>query len=509
MEQSSSRSAIVIGSGIGGLAAACLLAKEGHAVEVFEKNEQLGGRASLLEAEGFRFDMGPSWYLMPDIFEHFFDLMGERVEDHLSLQKLDPSYRIFFEDRQDPIDMYPDLERNRSTFESLEPGSFTKLQAYLRKAEEAYTISKRSFMYKNYDRWSDLLTWEAAKNGSRLAVFSNMHRYVRRFFKTDEMQKIMEYQLVFLGSSPYDTPALYSIMNYIDFKMGVFYPKGGIYEIVKALVRIGEKWGVKYHVNSPVERILIEQGKAKGVLLESGKKHLADTVISNADIHHTDTKLLPKEARQYSARYWQTRTLSPSAFILYLGIKGRVAHLQHHTLLFSKDWKKNFEEIFEHPAWPDDPSLYICAPSLTDPTVAPPDHENLFILVPVAPGLSYTEEELEKYADKTLQRIETRISVPDLRERIVFKKVFSIKDFETRYHSLQGNALGLAHTLSQTALFRPNNTNPNAENLYYVGGNTNPGIGMPICLISAELVLKRIKGDKTAGPLTALKKETG
>lgn len=508
MEKRPSSSVIIIGSGIGGLATACLLAEQGYRVQVFEKNEQLGGRVSVFEAEGFRFDMGPSWYLMPDIFEHFFELLGERVEDHLTLQKLDPSYRVFFQDTGTHVDLCSDLKRDRETFERLEPGSFARLNDYLDRAEMAYMISKRSFLYKNYDKWSDLLTWEALRHGRRLSVFSTMDAYVKRFFKTDALQKIMEYQLVFLGSSPYNTPALYSLMNYIDFKMGVFYPKGGIYEIVRALVEMGKKRGVTYEVNAPVARILVNQGRAVGIRLEDGREVMSDIIISNADLHHTDTRLLPPEARQYSDAYWKKRVLSPSAFIMYLGVKGRIPALRHHSLLFSADWRKNFAEIFDQPTWPTDPSLYICAPSLSDPTVAPPDHENLFVLVPIAPGLTYTQDDLERYADTMLDRIQKTIGVPDLKERIVFKRLFCSQEFTERYHALKGNALGLAHTLTQTALFRPNNVHPRVQNLYYVGGNTNPGIGMPICLISAELVIKRLLGDTTAGPLASLKKVT-
>lgn len=498
------KSALIIGSGIGGLATACLLAKRGYSVQVFEKNEQLGGRASVFEADGFRFDMGPSWYLMPDIFEHFFELMGERVEDHLKLTRLAPSYRIFFKDEGKQVDLFSDVERDRLTLEALEPGSCEALKKYLKRAEEAYTISKHSFMYKNYDTFRDLFTWEAIKNGRRLSVFSNMHDYICRFFKTEALQKILEYQLVFLGSSPYDTPALYSIMNHIDFKMGVYYPQGGIYEIVKALVRLAQKHGATFHVNAPVKKILVEDGYAVGVRLADGRETRADIVVSNADIYHTDTQLLPTHVRQYSDRYWNSRVLAPSALILYLGVRGRIPSLTHHNLLFSKDWKQNFSEIFDKPQWPTDPSIYVCAPSVTDPTVAPPDMENLFVLVPIPPGLDYTQDDLERETRRVLKTLETSLNISDLLSRIIYQKTFCVKDFADRYNSFQGTALGLAHTLKQTATFRLNNINPKVKDFYYVGGNTNPGIGMPICLISAELVLKRLMGDASGAPLSSI-----
>lgn len=498
------KSVIIIGSGIGGLATAGLLAKQGYQVKVFEKNEQLGGRASVFEAEGFRFDMGPSWYLMPDVFEHFFSLMGERVEDHLSLTRLDPSYRIFSQNQPNPTDLYSDVARDYHTFETFEPGSSKQLKTYLAQAEEAYTIAKAHFMYKNYDSWRDFFTKEAFIHGRRLSVFSSMHRYIKKFFRSDALQKIMEYQLVFLGSSPYDTPALYSIMNYIDFKLGVYYPQGGMYEIVKSLARMAEKYKARLQVQAPVRRILIKDGKACGVQLENGQEYYADIVISNADIHHTDTQLLPPEYREYTDAYWQSRTLAPSALILYLGVRGKIPSLTHHNLIFSQDWKKNFDEVFTHPQWPSDPSLYVCAPSVTDTTVAPEGCENLFVLVPIPAGIAYSEQELDAQEARILRLIAERMHIPDLESRLIYKRRFCVKDFAERYNSFQGTALGLAHTLKQTAIFRPNNVHSKVKNLYYVGGNTNPGIGMPICLISAELVVKRLLNDKSAGPLASL-----
>lgn len=496
--------AVIIGSGFGGLGSACLLAKAGYRVTVLEKNEQPGGRASVFSEQEYTFDMGPSWYLMPDVFEHFFQLMGETVEDHLVLKKLSPSYRIFYKDEDRTIDIFSDLEKDIPTFEALEPGSGSRLREYLKRAAYQYEVAKKRFLFKNYDSILDFLNWETAIEGSRLSVFSNMDRYVRKFFTTPAVQKIMQYTLVFLGSSPYNTPALYNIMSHIDFSMGVFYPQGGIYELVKAFVRIAEKHGAVIRTHADVARILVEKGTATGVELVGGERIDADLVISNADMAFTDLHLLPEGSRVKDERYWNSRTLSPSAFIMYLGINGRVPELTHHNLVFSSDWKKNFSQIFDSPQWPDDPSLYICAPSVTDPSVAPEGKENLFVLVPIAPNLSDDEEQLELYGEKVLQTLEQVAHIPDLRKRIEYKKFFSVKDFKQRYNSLGGSALGFAHTLKQTAIFRPNNVNPHVKNLYYAGAGTNPGIGMPICLISAELVYKRITGDKSSGPLTSL-----
>lgn len=495
---------IVIGGGIGGLGVACLLAQKGYDVEVVEKNDTLGGLCNTFEADGFRFDMGPSWYLMPDVFEAFFQLLGEDVSDYLDLVRLSPSYRVFFKDAGLRVDMHSDLTRDIPTFESLEPGSGEKLRQYLERSAYQYDVALKGFMYKNYDTVFDFFNRQTATQGRKLEVFSRMHRYVEKFFHTDAVQKIMEYQLVFLGSSPYNTPALYNIMAHIDFNMGVFYPRGGIYRIVEALRAIGEKRGVRYRTGTPVEAIETQRGRATGVRLATGERLPADLIVSNASIHHTETRLLGPSDRTYSDRYWSQRTLAPSAFILYLGVREKIDNLAHHNLIFARDWPSNFAEIFDHPQWPSDPSLYVCAPSATDPTVAPPDHENLFILVPTAPGLEASEADLEAYAEKTLETVEREMGIPDLRRRICYQRIFWGKDFAQRYNNFRGTALGLAHTLNQTAIFRPRNQSRRVRNLFYTGANTNPGIGMPICLISAELAYKRIIGDRSAGHLQKL-----
>ena len=494
---------IIVGSGFGGLGAACILGKAGYDVTVLEKNEQIGGRASLFKAKGFSFDAGPSWYLMPDIFEHFFELMGENVNDYLDLKKLAPSYRIFYKDQDKHIDIYSDLKKDLKTIGKIEPSAPEALKEYLAIAGEQYKIAKEKFLYKNYDSIRDFLTWEVAKNGRKLNAFANMDSYVKKYFKTDEMYKIIQYPSVFLGSSPYKTPALYSMMNFIDFDMGVYYPMGGIHTIVKALEKIAKKYKVTFKTNTDVSKIIVKNGEAVGVVA-NGKTINADIVVSNASVWHTETKLLDKQHREKTEKYWKKRTLAPSALIMYLGVKDTYKTLQHHNLVFSKDWKKNFSQIFDNPKWPDDPSLYVCAPSKTDPGVAPKGHENLFVLVPIASGLNYTETQLQEYSDKILETMETTMQLPNLRKNLVYKQIFTIKDFASRYNSQGGTALGLAHVLSQTAVFRPSNINKKVKNFYYVGADVNPGIGMPITLISAELMYKRIIGDSTAQRLSKI-----
>ncbi len=526
---------IIIGSGIGGLGSANLLAKLGYEVTVLEKNDYLGGRAGLIEEAGYKFDKGPSWYLMPDVWEHYFGLLGKKVEDYLQLKRLEPSYRIFFEggyhsqssrptaSRQtfaagkaamDPrmreddnthfVDMYADVQKTAQYFESLEAGAGEKFKAYLKMTARAYETAKELFMYKNYDSVFDLYDKRASKAKLSPRLLASMHRYVSKEFKNERIQKILQYQLVFLGGSPYNTPALYSIMNHIDFNMGVFYPMGGIYEIINALVKIGREFGVVYKTNAAVKRIVVTSGRASGVELEDGTIIESDLVVSNADVYHTETVLLAPAYREHSEKYWQKRTLAPSAFIMYLGITDKVPELAHHNLLFAEDWAQNFADIFDHPKFPDKPSVYICAPSVTDATVAPAGKENLFVLAPIAPGLEYTTEFLEEYGNKLLDWMGEEMGVHNLRSRVEYRKNYCVKDFAADYNSFKGTALGLAHTLRQSVFLRPNNISKKVKDLYYVGAGTNPGIGMPICLISAELLVKRLIGNTTAEPLLKL-----
>ena len=495
---------IIIGGGIGGLATACLLGKKGYAVTLLEKNPAVGGRASLYEADGFIFDMGPSWYMMPDIFEHFFELMGEDIKDYLTLKRLSPSYRVFLKSEKKHYDFYSDLEATIATFESIEPGSGKKLRAYMKKTEYQYKIARGEFMFKNYDSIFDFITWRVATEGMRLPLFSKVASIINSKFKSEILRKVMQYQTVLLGTSPGDAPGIYSMMNYIDFVEGVWYPEGGIYKIVEALEKIARKHGVIIRTEAPAESIIVTDGIATGVRLSSGEELFADIVISNADIVFTDQHLLDEPYREHTAEYWDTRLMAPSAFILYLGVDGLLPNLEHHNLVFSKNWNENFQQIFDQPAWPTDPSLYVCVPSKTDPTVAPAGKENLFVLVPIAAGLSHDDASLEKYMDFVITEMEENMAIPDLRKRIIYKRIYAVNDFVKDYNSFKGSALGLAHSLGQTAIFRPNNINKKVKNLYYVGAGTNPGIGMPICLISAELAYKRIEGIKDPAPLETL-----
>ena len=499
------KSAIIIGSGVGGLGAACLLAKAGWQVTVLEKNDQLGGRVGTFTAEGFTFDTGPSWFLMPDVFEHFFELLGEKLEDHIRLKKLAPSYKVFYKDKGKSIDIYSDIEKDTPTVERLEPGASVQLRKYLRKAERQYAIAKEQFIYKNYDSVRDFFTLTMLREGSKLNVLSNMSSQAGKYFKSEYMQKLVQYPAVFLGTSPYEIPALYRIMNHVDFGMGVYYPEGGMYSLVRAMQEIAKKHGANLRTNCPVSKIVTDKGTAVGVVLANGREIHADTVISNAGMHHTDTQLLEPRYRSSNTAYGSKRTLAPSALLIYLGIKGQLPGLRHHNLLFSKDWKKNFAEIFNKPKWPSDPSFYVCNPSKTDKRTAPAGCENLFVLVPTGTGLAYSDKQLEDYFEKILKTMEDQMSLPGLCQRIVYKRLFSVKNFAERYNSPDGTALGLAHTLRQTAFFRPQNVNKKVKSLYYVGADTHPGIGIPPVLISAELLYKRLIGDRSSRPLHDLR----
>ena len=495
---------VIIGAGIGGLGTAGLFAKKGYAVTVLEKNQNFGGRANVFEHEGFRFDMGPSWYLAPDIFEHFFDLVGEKVSDYLHLEKLDPSYRIFFRNDGEIIDITSNIEQDAATFDRIEPGAGEKLRAYLRQSEYQYEVATQHFMYKNYDTIFDFFNKQVLTEGQKLSVFSKMHDFVSKFFRSPKLRQIMEYTMVFLGTSPYEAPALYNLMSHMDFNQGVFYPKGGFYELITALSAIAEKNGANLRSNAEVGQILVERGKARGVRLLSGEEIEADIVISNADMIFTETKMLEKKWQTYSEKYWNKRILAPSAFILYLGISEKLPSLTHHNLLFSEDWRQNFDDIYKNPTLPAEPSLYVCAPSVTDREVAPQGKENLFVLVPIASGLSISETEKQNYAEQVLQLMEKEMDLPNLREKIEYMRIYTVENFAEDYHSFKGSALGLAHTIWQTAIFRPKNQSKKVSNLFYVGANTSPGIGTQICLISAELVYKRIHGIKSAEPLKSL-----
>ncbi len=366
---------VVIGGGFGGLSTACYLADAGADVTLLEKNEQLGGRASRLEVEGFRFDMGPSWYLMPDVFERFFAHFGHEPADYYDLTRLDPHYRIFFKDG-DRVDMVPDLDENRATFESYEPGAGERFDEYLRKSKQNYEVGMEHFVYEDRTSITDYLDWNVAKNARGLSLIGSMQDHVEKYFEHPKLQQIMQYTLVFLGGAPNNTPALYNLMSHVDFNMGVYYPENGLGGVVDGVVELGEELGVDFRTDAPAAEIEGREG-AFVTRTEDGREFFSDYVVSDADYRHTEMELLDEEKRQYDADYWGSRTYAPSAFLIYLGVEGDVDPLAHHSLVLPTDWEDHFETIFEAPAWPDDPAYYLCVPSQTDDSVAPEGHSNL------------------------------------------------------------------------------------------------------------------------------------
>jgi phytoene desaturase len=482
-------SVVVVGGGFGGLSTACYLADAGAEVTLLEKNNQLGGRASRLEVDGFKFDMGPSWYLMPDVFEQFFGYFDRSPSDYYELTRLDPHYRIFFKDG-DQVDMVPDLETNRQTFESYEPGAGERFDTYLEKSKLNYQVGMEHFVYEDRTSLRDYADWDVMKNARGLSLIGSMQDHVEKYFEHPKLQQIMQYSLVFLGGSPQNTPALYNLMSHVDFNMGVYYPENGLGGVVDGIVSLGSELGVTYNTGMDVSEIRGREG-AFVTRADDGSEFYSDYVVSNADYRHTEMELLPPEKRQYDSDYWDSRTYAPSAFLLYLGVEGDVDELAHHTLVLPTDWDDHFEKIFDEPAWPDEPAYYLCVPSETDDTVAPEGHSNLFALVPVAAGLSDTEEMREAYRNKLLADIAENTGV-DLRDRIVVERAFSISDFADRYNSTEGTALGLAHTLRQTALFRPDHHSTAVDGLFFTGSFTTPGIGVPMCLISGQLTAEEM-----------------
>lgn len=487
-----SKKIVIIGAGFAGLASAALLAKDGHEVLVIEKNDMSGGRARVWKESGFSFDMGPSWYLMPDAFEKFFAKFNKKPEDLYKLIRLDPSYRIFF-GPNDILDIKASLDENIKLFESLETGAGQKLVEYLEQARYQYDVSMSQFLYKNFKSVFDFFNKRMMDEGRKLHVFENLDKFTKRFFKNERLRKVLQYSMVFLGGAPSNTPALYSVINHADFNLGVWYPYGGFSSVAIAIQKLAESYGAKFVFNSEVKEIVVEDGVAKKVITtDSG--YDADVVVGNGDYHHIETALLPKKYQSYSTRYWKKRTMAPSAFILYLGLNKKLSNLKHHNLMLSNDWEKHFNAIFDNPSWPTEPSYYVCAPAQTDASVAPEGKENLFVLVPIASGLSETSEFREEYAQKIISHMENEIG-ETFADSIIVKRIFTGVDFAKDYNAFQGTALGLSHTLFQTAMLRPRMKSKKVANLYFAGQYTQPGIGVPMALISGELTHKNISED--------------
>lgn len=494
---------VIIGAGFGGLAAANLLAKAGHQVSIYESHAAPGGRAGELIDQGYRFDTGPSWFLMPDVYEQYFALLGKKITDYVTLDRLDPAYKVFFE-QQPALTIGADVEANKHVFETIEPGAGSALEKYLEESKSTYSIALDNFLYDNLS-YSNLLQPATIKLAPKLlpAVLSSMDGYVSRFFSDRRLRQILEYPAVFLGSSPFTTPSLYRLMSHLDFTQGVFFPRGGMYELVKAMVKVGNELGVDYHYNAPVSQIVTDQAIATGIKLIDGTEVRADLVISNADLHHTETALLPVDLQTYPEKFWRKKEAAPSALLLYLGIKGKLPELEHHNLFFIDQWAENFKTIFDDHSWPNPASMYVSKTTATDPTAAPDGHENIFVLVPGPSGESGGVD-FEQLANTYIDQIATMSGISDFAKRLVYKKIYQPSDFQSDYHAWQNTALGLSHVLRQSAFMRPGISSKKVDNLYYVGANTAPGIGLPMCLIGAELVYKKIHNITTKGRLGSI-----
>lgn len=516
---------IVIGAGAAGLATAALLAREGHDVHVLERGDDIGGRAGSLEREGFRFDTGPSWYLMPTVYEHFFRLLGTSAEEQLRLRRLDPAYTVFREPepglpREPPFVVPLGADRVQAAFELREPGAGRRLAEHLDSAGRASEMAERSFLYNPYTRLSSLLQPEVLRSLPRIAglLTQSLARFVARRFDDPLLRQVLGYPAVFLATSPDSAPAIYHLMSALDLGDGVHYPEGGFWEVMNRLAALAREQGARIETGADVERILVtgrgRGRRARGVVWRDreGRRHQerADVVVSAADLHHTETRLLGPGERSYPERWWRRRTSGPGAVLVLLGVRGRLPELPHHSLFFARDWGRNFEAIFgRRPHVPDPASIYVCKPSESDDTVAPAGQENLFVLVPVPadPAIGHGGADgagsrvVEEVADRVIAQIADWAGIPDLAERIVLRHTIGPADFARDLHSWRGGMLGPAHILSQSAMFRAQNASRRVRGLYYAGATTAPGVGVPMCLISAELVLKRIRGDHSPGPI--------
>lgn len=483
------KSVIVIGSGFAGLSAASFMAKEGWQVTVIEKNKTPGGRARQLEENGFTFDMGPSFYWMPDVFERYFAQFGKQVSDYYSLHRLDPSYRIYWDD--DYTDIPADFEALKKVFESLEPGSAEKLEKYLKGAAYKYEVGVNGLVYKPSRSLTEFMDWKTISGVFKLQVFSSIKNHIAQYFKHPKLRQMMEFPVLFLGALPQDTPALYSLMNYADIKGGTWYPQGGIYAVVEGMYKLALELGVKFHFEEEVTGIMIKGDRAKTVATNKDF-YRADAVISGADYHFTETRLLPEECRSYSAAYWDKRVMAPSCLMYYIGLNKKLKQPVHHSLFFDVPFEQHGREIYKEQRWPAEPLFYVSVSSLTDNSVAPEGCENIVFLIPIASGLEGDTEELrEKYFQVIAKRMEKHTGESIL-DSVIYKKTFSVSDFVADYNSFKGNAYGLANTLRQTAIFRPACQSKKVKNLFYTGQLTVPGPGVPPSLISGEVVAKQV-----------------
>lgn len=479
----------VIGAGFAGLSAAAYLSAEGHEVTVYEKNATAGGRARQLKSKGYIFDMGPSWYWMPDVFEQFFNDFGYSPSDFYELKLLDPSFDIVF-DEGETMKIPADFDELCSLFESIEKGSSVKLREFMQEAEYKYKKGMKEMAYKPGLSVTEFADLGFLRKALGMDIFSSFSNHVRDYFSDPRLIALMEFPVLFLGGMPQDTPALYSLMNYAGLKLGTWYPERGFGKVVEGIKKVAEERGTSFEFNACVNEIMVEANKAQGVIV-NGEEIKSDAVIAAADYHHVESQLLPDSHRNYDEEYWQKKTFAPSSLIFYLGISKKLTSLQHHTLFFEKDLLQHSREIYREAKWPSNPLFYICCPSGTDDALAPEGHETLFLLMPIAPGLEDGEDIREEYFQIMMNRLEEHIGAP-ITPHIDFKQSYCVSDFIDDYHSYKGNAYGLANTLKQTAIMKPKIRNKKIDNLFYAGQLTVPGPGVPPALISGKIASNQL-----------------
>lgn len=491
------KKAVIIGGGFSGLSAATFLAKYGWDVTIVEKHDIPGGRARQFTKNGFKFDMGPSWYWMPGVFERYFNCFGKNRSDYYRLKRLDPSYRIFWEDGE--MNIPADYVELKKLFESIERGSGIQLDKYLEQAEFKYRMGITKLVQKPGQSWAEFFDWDLIKGVLRLEVFSSIRKHVHTYFKNPKLRQLLEFPVLFLGALSKDTPALYSLMNFADIKGGTWYPENGMYSIVDAMFSVAKELGVKFHFNENVSAINTTSNYATGIKSESRenekkitKNYTADVVIATADYHFVETQLLPQQLRSYSTAYWDKRVVAPGCLLYYIGLKKKLKNITHHSLFFDTDFEKHGNEIYVSKEWPAEPLFYVSTTSVSDKNVSPEGCENLFFLIPIAAGLSGDNEIVrDEYFNKIIKRFEKRIGEPVI-DYIIYKKSFGPADFVNEYNAFKGNAYGLANTLLQTAVLKPSCRSKKVKNLFYAGQFTVPGPGVPPSLISGEVVAKEV-----------------
>ncbi|SHG82485.1 phytoene desaturase family protein [Flavobacterium defluvii] len=477
----------IIGSGFSSLAASCYLSQQGNKVTIFEKNPTIGGRARQFTKDGFTFDMGPSWYWMPDVFERFFQDFDKKSSDYYELVKLNPAYRVYF-GINDFISIYDNLEEIKSTFEEIEKGSAKKLEDFINQAKSNYDIAIKDLVYRPGISPLELITKETALKLNQF--LGNVSADIRRKFKNEKLIQILEFPVLFLGAKPTKTPSFYNFMNYADFGLGTWHPKTGMFDVIRGLEKLALELGVTIKTNSPIEKIIVEDKTAKGIII-NGEIINADIILSGADYQHTET-LLEKEHRVYSDKYWQSRVFAPSSLLFFVGFNKKIENISHHALFFDTDFNQHAVDIYDKPKWPVSPLFYANFPSKTDLTAAPEGMETGFFLIPLAPGIEDNEELREEYFEKIITRFE-QLTQQKIKNNIVFKKSFCKNDFVTDYNAYKGNAYGMANTLLQTAFLRPKLKSKKVRNLYFTGQLTVPGPGVPPALISGKLAAELIQ----------------